>query len=273
VKIYIPVMRNADSRDAESGPTSLFNTWDTYRHQPPSSLVSGWFFALFATVLLAIISLDVVTSRYVYDENCAIAARHEKLAHIRQQIDDFSGHLDDLSQALQASSPDEKQIVPISTDQDFSAMSSQFLPAIATELPQETADVQHGVAGLKSAWQAWRQSGRGPASMRRDGDLLAAAAHLEQAGHALRSGVDRLDDANLNRLTGLQTIRFWKNTSTTIAWLLILFALGYSARLYRRLRREEMARFNIESEHCRIGSRGQGAAACGAAESGPQSHA
>jgi diguanylate cyclase (GGDEF)-like protein len=79
-------------------------------------------------------------------------------------------------------------------------------------------------------------------------ELSTAIAHLSQTLDALRSGVDRQDGENLDRLYDLLQISFWNSICDAIACLLILFAFGYAVQLYRHLHREELARFRMQSE-------------------------
>jgi diguanylate cyclase (GGDEF)-like protein len=60
--------------------------------------------------------------------------------------------------------------------------------------------------------------------------------------------VDRLDEASLSRLGDIRRISLWNNICEAFAGLLMVFAFGFATQLYRQLRREELARFGIESE-------------------------
>jgi diguanylate cyclase (GGDEF)-like protein len=170
-----------------------------------------------------------------------MADRHEHLAHSRQQIDRATGRLDHVLQALAAN---QKQ-----SEADFADLdSTPSLLDPSVELPGEMETVQQSAAVLKSVWQACRPNRCDPAHPRGAAELADAVVRLQTALHALRSGVDQQDSENFSGIGDIRQISYWSNGFEGIACLLIVFS-GLSAfRLRRHLRREELARFLMESE-------------------------
>jgi diguanylate cyclase (GGDEF)-like protein len=199
-------------------------------------------------IQLIAVGLSLGISRYVYTVFHEVADRHEKLVCSRQQIDRFSEQLNHLLPAVQAFQADDKQAGEISAELDSEMEIARILPEISAELPNETEAVRQSIAGIKGAWLACRQSGRGQARARCTVELSTVIAHLNRTLDALRSGVDRLDGENLDRFYDIRQISFWDSVCDASACILILFAFGYAVQLYRHLRREELARFRMESE-------------------------
>jgi len=174
-----------------------------------------------------------------------VLGRHADLVHSRHQIDQVADQLNQLSQTAPRSIAEQKrQLANILQELDPAATSPNLLSDTSSELPGETADVQQAVAVLA----------RTPSAADRNEDtrqellVPSAVVHLRQAVASLRSGVDRLDEENVSRLDELQQLRTWKVFWEAGALLMILLTLAYAGRLHRQLRREELARFGIESE-------------------------
>jgi diguanylate cyclase (GGDEF)-like protein len=225
----------------------LFISIGSDLHQPPSSLASGRFLTVLAIQLIAV-GLGLGISHHVYTVCHEVADRHEQLANRRLQIDRFSARLDHLLPAVKTFPAEARQADEISAELNSTAGLAQFLPETSGELPNETEAVRQSITGMNSAWLVCLQSGRGPARVRSAAELSGAIAHLQRTLDALRSGVDRQDSENLGSLYDIRQISFWSNTCEAIACLLIVFAFGYAVQLYRHLRREELARFRVESE-------------------------
>ena len=200
--------------------------------------------------MLAILSIMVgsglAVSRHVYNVCHDVIARHERLLAIRQQADEVSDRLDRISQLTPGSADETWQWKQLFDDLD--PASARFLTEISPELPTESADVEQAANGLKSAWQMSNQSGHEEAQARGRAGAYFAAARLERTLDRLRSGVDRLEDDGFRRVKTIEQLRLLAVVCQAMAWLLILIAFGYAVQLYRRLRREELARFHIESE-------------------------
>jgi diguanylate cyclase (GGDEF)-like protein len=60
--------------------------------------------------------------------------------------------------------------------------------------------------------------------------------------------VDRLDEESFRRFETIEGLRWFALFLAGVVWLLIVFAFGYAVQLYRRLRKEELSRFLMESE-------------------------
>jgi len=217
------------------------------RHQPPSSLVGGRLLTVLALQLIAV-GLGLALSRPVSSLCDEAVGRHEQLAHQRDQIDQFTERLDHLLLAVQAFPADEKQSPAISEEVRSANESAQSLLSAPNELPGETESVQQSVAAMNHAWQACRQSRSGQARVRGAAELSAAIVDLKRNLNALRSGVERQDGETLNRIAGIRQMSFWNNACEAFACLLMVFALVFTVRLYRHLRREELARFLMASQ-------------------------
>jgi diguanylate cyclase (GGDEF)-like protein len=116
------------------------------------------------------------------------------------------------------------------------------------ELPREVEDLQRSLAEMDAEWRTLRQSPRGQVRVRGAAALSATIAHVERTLDALRTGVDREEDENFSRLYQVRQISFWNNACEALACLLIVLAFVSAIKLYRHLRREELARFLMESE-------------------------
>ncbi len=223
----------------------MFNSSSADQHQPPSSLASGRFLTLLA-LLSIMVGSGLAISRHVYNVCHDVLVRHEWLLAISRQADEVSGRLDRLSQAKPGSADEKMQLNQFFADLD--PASAHFLADISSELPAETADVEQAIAGLKSAVRTPDREGHGAALLQGKAGAYFAAAHLERTLDKLRSGVGRLEDDCFHQSESIQQLRLLAVVCQALAWLLILIAFGYAAQLYRRLRREELARFHIESE-------------------------
>jgi diguanylate cyclase (GGDEF)-like protein len=199
-------------------------------------------------IQLIAVGLGLGISRHVYTVCHKVVDRHEQLAHRRQQIDRFSAHLDYLLPEIQTAPADDKQVDASPADPNSTLGVDQLLSETSGELPNETEAVRQSIAEMKSAWLACRQSRGGQARVRSEAELSTAIAHLKRALDALRSEVDRQEGENLGSLYDIRQISFWNNTCEAIACLLIVFAFGYAVQLYHHLRKEEVARFLMESE-------------------------
>jgi diguanylate cyclase (GGDEF)-like protein len=240
-------MCQADKRSTESGTTSLFDTSDVDRHQPPSSLTSGRFLALLALQLIAV-SLLLAVARQVYNVNLEFVDRHSRLVQLRQQIEELSEILTKISMATPGSPEEEQQFTLLSAELNPGGTLIPSLVSSVPELSSETTDMQQAAAALTTARQAARGDRRGLPELKSDAGVSSAVTRLWHTVDALRSGVDRLDDASFNQFEAIQQTRWVAFALVAINWLLILFAFGYAVRLHRRLGREELARFTIESE-------------------------
>jgi diguanylate cyclase (GGDEF)-like protein len=225
----------------------LFNSSSADQHQPPSSLASGRFLTLLAIQLVAL-SLVLLIGQRMVGVNLDFIQQHSSLASSRQAIDEVESRLDSLSQAAPGSADEAQQFTEVSGELDPAAPSAHFLEETAPRLPAETAEVRQAAAGLNTAWQATRGFEHGPVHAKGRADLALAVARLERSLNKLESGVDRLDEGSFNSFVGIQQSRWLALVLAALAWLLILFSFGYAVQLYRRLRGEELARFDMESE-------------------------
>jgi len=221
----------------------LFNSPQSDRHQPPSTLASGRFLTLLAIQLIAV-ALGLVISRDLYSTYQVVIGGHERLASSRQQAEHLSERLDRVLQLLQGHSLQEKQIMPLSVELDSLVATSQVLVEAPIELPNEKVEIQQRLVELKRLRHTWSQDSS------RVGETAMAASIIQLQGSlaVLRTGMDRLDEENFRRLYDIRNVGFWNNVCEAFACVLMLVAFGWAARLYRHLRHEELARFRIESE-------------------------
>ncbi len=225
----------------------MFNAISSDRHQPPSSLASGRFLTVLAIQLISL-SLVLLITRSMTTANQDLIDQHPRLASNRQWIDEAGAHLDRLSQVAPGSEAEGQLFTQLCSELPPATSSSSFLESTAPLLPVETVEVRHAIADLNSAWLAAQKDGHRSARSSANVRLATAAAHLERALNALESGVDRLDNSNFSRFEASQQLRWLAFDLAVLTWLMILFSFGYAIQLYRRLRREELARFQMESE-------------------------
>ncbi|MGA2672700.1 MAG: EAL domain-containing protein [Terracidiphilus sp.] len=242
-----PVIFWADKEQDSTGPITLFNSINSDRYRPPSSLASGRFLTLIAVQLIAV-GMGLGISRHVYMVCHDVAVRHEDLAQSRQQIDRLSASVDQLLPAVQDFPADGDQAAAITSELDSAMGADALLQSASAELSGQTAEVQQSVADLNAAWQACRKSRRGPARVSGAAELFAAIGRVKRALNDLRNGVDRQDEANLDRVAAIQQVRLWAIAFQGLACILVVFSFGYALQLYRQLRREELARFHMQSE-------------------------
>jgi diguanylate cyclase (GGDEF)-like protein len=242
-----PVICPVDNQGRESRSTALLNTSNADVHQPPSSLNSGRFLGLLV-VQLVVFSLLLAISRQIYSVNLGFAAQHTRLLQIRQQLEMVSEDLSKLSQAAPGTAEQEGQVRQICTELNLGAAPNHFLSEIAAELPSESSDVEEAASGLNSAWERVRSVSGGQAVPRGEAGVYSAASHLWHTVDTLRNSVDRLDDASFESFEAFQNIRWMDLMLAVLNGLLILFAFVYAVQLHRRLRVQEVARLNIESE-------------------------
>ncbi|MGP8258450.1 MAG: putative bifunctional diguanylate cyclase/phosphodiesterase [Acidobacteriaceae bacterium] len=182
---------------------------------------------------------------HMQDVYHGVLGKHASLDHSRQQIDQLVDRLNQLSQASSRPIAEQKQRAPIlQQEQDLAAASQNLLSDTSPDLPSESSDVQQAVDALLHNSSAADRSE--PASE----ELLlpSAVVPLRQTLATLRSGVDSLDEENFRHLDELRQLGAWKYLWEVGAFLTIMLTLTYAIRLYRQLRREELARFEIESE-------------------------
>jgi diguanylate cyclase (GGDEF)-like protein len=221
----------------------LFVSFKSERHQPPSALASGRFLTLLVVQLIAIV-VGVGISRDLYTNYKELIAGHDRLEHVQAQADALSARLDRLAPALQDRSLDRQQLMQVNVELDSVAATARGLLNAPVDLPGEKANLRQRIEEL-SGLQQEREigyAGRGAEK------VAAAAARMEGALNLLSSGVDQMDEENLHRLYDIRQISLWNNLCEGFVCLLMVVALGWTLRLYRHLRKEELARFRVESE-------------------------
>ena len=187
-------------------------------------------------------------ARQMFRVNLDFVDRHTRLIHNRQQIEAVSALLTKLTQATPGSAQDRLQFSAISGELGPGGAPAPFLLDAGRDLPAESAEVQQAFSALSAAWKAARKPGRRPSEFRRGAAESAAIGRLRLAIDTLQSGTDRLDDASFGRFQQIQGDKWAALGLVALNWLLILIAFGDAVQLYRRLRKEELARFGIESE-------------------------
>jgi diguanylate cyclase (GGDEF)-like protein len=226
----------------------LFSPSSADQHQPPSSLASGRYMTFLAIQLIAL-SLTLFLGQKMLVLNINYAGHHAGLMSDRQWIDAVEGQLDELSQAKPGSAEEEQIFAEISRNLNSLEAFVQFPPDIAAALPAETSELREAAADLERTWSASRPVTQGnKATLANSASVASAAFRLERALNAQESGVDRLDDTSFRRFEDVQKIRWLTLIFVSSAWLLTLIVFGYAAKLYQHLRKEELARFHMESE-------------------------
>ena len=223
----------------------MFIASKSEHHQPPSALVSGRFLGLFAMQLIAV-ALGLAISSELYSTFREVNGRHEDLTSNRQQIDRLSDRLEQLFRAIQVRPADQMQRMAISVELNEVTESAQKLLDTLNGFPEERSGIGQKVAELEVARRAWQLDGQG--QKRGAAEIGTAVTHMEWALASLRSGVDSQDEENFGHIDEIRRIIFWNNICEGFACLLMVFSFLWTVRLYRRLRREELARFHIESE-------------------------
>ena len=220
----------------------MFNSSSADRLQPPTSIVHGPFLTLLAIQFIAI-GLGLVISRDLYSRCQGIIEQQERVASRRLQIDGLSERLGRLYEASVSSDADLSQTMRVSAELHSVVAGTPQLLDSSTELPSQKAMVQERVAALNSLVEA-RRDGRNKS----DADVTMAIARLEWALDGLRTGIDGFEEENLNRLHDFRRVSSWNMLCEALAFLLMVFAIGWTAHLYRRLRKEELARYSIQLE-------------------------
>ena len=174
-----------------------------------------------------------------------VLGKHANLDHSRQQIDQLVDRLNQISQTSSHGYAEQKQHdAMLQQKQELIAASQKLLLDTSPDLPGESSDVQQAVDAL-----ALSPSDEGRTKQVSNALLVTpTVAHIKQTLAALRNGVDLQDEENLSRLDELQQLHTWKNLWEAGAFLIIVLTLIYAVRHYRQLRREELARFEIEAE-------------------------
>jgi diguanylate cyclase (GGDEF)-like protein len=226
------------------GALALFSSSESKRHQPPSSLVGGRFLSLLV-VQLIVAGLGFGMSRYVYTVCREVTSLHERLTETRQQIDEVSGRLSSLFPIALTSPAQRPEFDHLTRELDQSSL--PFLLQTSRDLPNESAEVADAITALHITWRVSREAGDDE-QLRDATNLALATARLERALFALSMEVSRLDEVNISRVKAARNFRIWSVVWQALACLLTLLSFGYAAQLYRQLRREELARFAIQSE-------------------------
>ena len=217
----------------------------TNRRQQPSSVTSRRFFTLLAIQLVAV-GLGLALSCNLFSYYRVIIDGHERQGQICQQIDHLSERLEHLLQTVQTLPADQRQSAKVDAELAAIVKSAQGLLDNADRSFQNRGVIKEKTDALTSALQSWRQGAR--PSPQSETEVSSAIAHLDWILSKLRGNVTSLDDANLHFIHDIRHISFWSNVSEVVACLLIFFVFGYAMKLYRQLRREESARFQVEEE-------------------------
>jgi len=225
----------------------MFSSSSSGRNQPPTTVASGRFLSLLA-IQLIVVGLGLSLMHQVQKVSHQAQERQEQLADQRQQLDRFSERLDRLLESVQLLPTEERQLKPISAELDSVTAFVHLPQDISLELPNETEKLQQSVAALNRAWRNWSLNQNRSTQMRNAAELSVAILRTERSLDTLRSGIGRIGKENRSRIQATEPIRMWAVAFLTLALLLITVAFGYAIHLFRLLRREELARYRIESE-------------------------
>ena len=139
---------------------------------------------------------------------------------------------------------DRGRLASMEVELNAVVVSAGGLAAGAMEMPGEKNALQESLVDLGEARQIASQKTQGWNSP----SFSSALARLEASLLLLRDASERSDEENLGRIQEIRQISFWNNLCEAVACLLMLISFGWAVRLYRHLRKEELARFRIESE-------------------------
>ncbi len=205
------------------------------------SLASGRFLVLLAVQLL-LVSLIVGVARRVVKVNLEFTDQHTRMVQCQARMDDVSSVLTEVSQATPDSTVQARQVSLLLDEAIPAAMPTRFGLGSSPELASKTDEVQRAAAEMKAAWLDVRSERQGHK------DLSTAITHLSHALGALRSVVDRLDDADFNRFEAIQESRRIALALVGVDWTLVLFIFVFGVQFYRQFRKEERIRFQTELE-------------------------
>jgi diguanylate cyclase (GGDEF)-like protein len=225
----------------------MFSSSSSGRNQPPTTVASGRFLSLLA-IQLIVVGLGLGLMHQVQKGSHQTQERQEQLANHRQQMDRLSERVDHLLEGIQSLPTEERQLKSISAELDSVTASAHLPQDLSLELPSETEGLQQSVAALNQAWRNWRQMRSGAAQMRNAAELSAAILHVERSLDTLRSSIGQLGKENRSHIHATEPTQIWAVAFLTFALFLITLAFGYAIHLFRLLRREELARYRIESE-------------------------
>jgi diguanylate cyclase (GGDEF)-like protein len=192
---------------------------------------------------LAVAIAGLTISFQVQNLHRDVLATHAVLDQGLTDIDQISDQVSPLFQpGHEATAEEQKQLAAFLTSLDSTSDPGRVLADMSTQLPRETQDVQQAVGEMLRTLKAPPESGR------QDQLLSTSAARLELSLTTLRSGVNRLDTADLGRLSESHQARVTEIILGAGALLLIALTLIYGIRLHRQMRKDEQARFAVEAE-------------------------
>jgi len=195
-------------------------------------------------VQLAAVVLGLGLTYHLRQINANFLDRNEHLVHSLAQISRLSEHLHDLYQRIQQAPGDGLQSANIHSDIAVATEMGSSLLDSSVELPDQIAAVKVAAAELQNAEPARN----GAKAFGGGAGLNAKIVQLAWSLDSLRQGVDALDAANTAQIQENRLISYWNNAFEIFACVLIVFSIVFAARLHRRTRREELARFKMEQE-------------------------
>jgi diguanylate cyclase (GGDEF)-like protein len=192
---------------------------------------------------LVVAIAGLTMSFHVQNIHRDVLATHSTLDRGLHDIDQISDQVVPLFQAgHQATAEEQRQLATFLGSLDSTSDPGRVLADMSPQLPAETQDVRQAIRQMVRALKV------APGSEYEPLLLSAPAADLELALTTLRSGVDRLDAADLSRLSESRQARVSQVLLSACALLLILFTLFYGVRLHWRMRQDDRFRYRIESE-------------------------
>jgi diguanylate cyclase (GGDEF)-like protein len=213
------------------------------RHQPPSTVASGRYLTLLALQLVAVV-LGLLISRELYTTYRTVISGHDRMVYFHNEAERLSDQIDRLVLSSRVLRGDRAQWMPFEVELQSTTAAAEVLAESPVDLPGEKDQIRKQVAMLEDS----RQRILSGAPVHLTDPMEDELFHLESSINAFRSGVDRMDEENLHNLKEVRQASSWNNLCEGIACLLMLVALGWAVRLYRHLRREELARFQVETE-------------------------
>lgn len=221
----------------------MFASAQTDRHQPPSTVASGRYLTLLV-VQLVVVVLGLILSRELYSIWHTAVARHNQLVSFRGDTEQLSERLRQQAGKAQEAGTNHAAMVLTRAELLADEGSMQTLLNMPLDLPDEKEELHQQLMALQALTDA-----DGGSPRKHGAEKLPAVLFQGQAAlNTLRGGLERLDEENLHQLDEIYQISLRNNLCEVVACLLMLCALFGAARLYRHLRREELARFRVEAE-------------------------
>jgi len=213
------------------------------RHQPPSSFSSGRFLALLAIQLIAMTLLLGITWQ-IFEVHERFAAERARVSQCRATVEQLEDIFAGISEASVRRDTEREQFARVGDVLAAHGWLAELLQKTGSDLPEQTEDVRIAAKALSNALPTNPKR----AGARERNDVAAAAHRLRQAMAALERGLDSVDDADYRNYQAIHASRMWALALIGLGWLMTVIAIVDAMQVFRRLRKEELARFSVEAE-------------------------